>query len=102
MKAKLLKKIKKRFGWYEREYYPDSYVVVDKTRNTFTLVGKGFSKPPSKPIEIDESEFYFRKLKDFLLKPFGFKNSDIMYRKALRKTKLNNKTPCKKNILEYL
>jgi hypothetical protein len=99
MKIKLLKKIRKRFGYYFRK--SDGYpVLVDYKKRKHTIFSQkylpelnGYSsgKEMMKHIEIDLEEYAWRCMKERMLKPFGFSYGDVVFNRLKRRCKKNKK-----------
>lgn len=78
MKVKLLKKIRKRFGWYITP--SGKYILVDKIKRNYerideTVLRKRFNLEDDekfkKEIEIEIDEWCWRHLKATMLRPFN-------------------------------
>lgn len=105
MKAKLLKKIRKRFIWYERDKKtPGTYVLIDTKLKNVIIFDKEYcmqladiksEEEYDKQIKCKLDEWCFRWLKTTMLKPFGYNWGMIYdnrrYRKAVSIAKKRNR-----------
>lgn len=87
MKTKLLKKVRKRFGYYFRE--SDGVpILVDHARKKVLALD---TVELPKTLKIPKEEYYWRILKDRMLTPFGYSYDLYMYnycaKASNRKTK---------------
>ena len=89
MKAKLLKRIRRRFGYYKND--KDQYVIVDKVCKRLTVVTKELvfeQCPYYKTLDFDEELVYFNFLKDRIARPFvGEFYNKVIYNYGARKIK---------------
>ena len=99
MKVKLLKKIRKRFGYYFRK--SDGYpVLVDYKQRKHAIFSpkylpelNGYSSEEEmmKKVEIDLKEYAWRCMKERMLKPFGLRYEDLVFNRLKRHCKGNRK-----------
>ena len=93
MKAKLLKKIRKRFNWYiNKEGFP---VLIDHLKKEAEIINVEFCKQHynyqqhdiEALIEVPLREWAWRTIKDIMLKQFGYKYINHWYNLATKREK---------------
>lgn len=96
MKAKLLRKIRKRYGWYFTS--DDDLVLVDNHKKECTFINKKFlsrhyawSEDDFLLMEISMKELKWRCGKDIMLNSFGRKYADVFYNITKRKSEKRGK-----------
>jgi hypothetical protein len=92
MKAKLLKKIKERFGWYITKQ--GSFVLVDYLSKKYFLIDDDYALAHNNVKTIEEldlkitlEEYKFRLMKKIMLSAFGYSHKDVRFNYAARVSK---------------
>jgi hypothetical protein len=94
MKTKLLRKVRKRYGWYlNKSGFP---VLLDHSKKEVSIIDLDFYKTYFKyesiqdvrdSIQVSEQEVCWRLLLTIMLETYGFSYSSRWYRIAVNKSK---------------
>jgi hypothetical protein len=92
MKTKLLRKIRKRFGYYFRKHDGRPVLVDLKKKNhlsyndetLYIYAGVKTEEEFQKKVEVDKDEYAWRCLKGVMYDAFGYSYSDVMFNYAKR------------------